>query len=262
MPFRGSPSLRQVRSTRHPQASQQARPSGNDAASPATPRPPVITQCTSLHAPFARPCTALSYRCLSTSSASIPAFPATADTSCTTIPCPRHQPIGPVATPPFPSGRDEIPLFYGETPASLGLQRNREVESWIASIELLTHPATDDTFIRMARGRSRGYAQTLLGPLFEGVTLWTDFKAKLRKFRGASTGQHFFQMLAQTRMAPGQSPLDFYQAVEMAVIQGSRDYPHDIGSKDTCVHTSPTTAGERTLSTCSTHPVQSISLPW
>lgn len=86
----------------------------------------------------------------------------------------------------------------------------------------------------MARGRSCGYAQTLLlGLLFEGVTLWAELRSKLRKkFRGASTAQHIFEMLAQTWMAPGQSPLDFYQAVEMAVIQGSRDYPLDISDTE------------------------------
>lgn len=40
------------------------------------------------------------------------------------------------------------------------------------------------------------------------------------KFSTASTGQYFFEMLAQTRMAQGQSPLDFYQSVEIAVMQG------------------------------------------
>ena len=140
----------------------------------------------------------------------------------------------PASVPTQPSslgGRDEIPTFYGETPASLGLQRNREVESWISSIELLTIPSTHEAFIRMARGRARGYAQmVLLGPLFEGVTAWPEFRAKLRaKFRGASTSQHFLEMMAQTRMVPGQGPLDFYQAVEMAAMQGRRDYPGEIG---------------------------------
>jgi len=121
-------------------------------------------------------------------------------------PLTHNYPAAGVSAPPsFPSGRDEIPVFYGEAPASLGLQRNQEIKSWIASIELLTRPATDDAFIRMAWGRSRGYAQmVLLGPLFEGVTQWHEFKARLRaKFRGASTSQHFFEMLAQARMVPG-----------------------------------------------------------
>lgn len=128
-------------------------------------------------------------------------------------------------------GRDEIPVFYGETPASQALQRNREVESWIATIEMLTRPATDDAFIRMARGRARGYAQmVLLGPVFKEITIWHEFKAKIRtKFRGTCTPERFFDMLAQSRMTPGQSPLDYYQAIEMAVLQGSRDYPYEIG---------------------------------
>lgn len=36
-------------------------------------------------------------------------------------------------------------------------------------------------------------------------------------------------MLAQARKVTGQSPLDFFfQAVEIAVMQGARDYPNDI----------------------------------
>jgi len=133
--------------------------------------------------------------------------------------------------PPALYGRDEIPVFYGETPASHALQRNREVESWIATIEMLTRPATDDAFIRMARGRARGYAQmVLLGPMFKDITIWHEFKAKMRnKFRGTCTPERFFDMLAQSRMTPGQSPLDYYQAIEMAVLQGARDYPCEIG---------------------------------
>lgn len=129
------------------------------------------------------------------------------------------------------SGRDEIPVFYGETPASYGLQRNREVESFISCVEMLTRPLTDEAFIRMARGRTRGYAQmVLLGPQFQGITTWAEFKMALRsKFRGVSTSQQFYEMLAQTRMTPGQSPMDFFQAVEMAVMQGARDYPSDLG---------------------------------
>jgi len=74
-------------------------------------------------------------------------------------PLTHNYPAAGVSAPPsFPSGRDKIPVFYGETPASLGLQRNQEIESWIASIELPTRPATDDAFIRMARDRSWGYA--------------------------------------------------------------------------------------------------------
>ena len=78
-------------------------------------------------------------------------------------PLTHNYPAAGVSAPPsFPSGRDEIPVFYGETPASLGLQHNQEIESWIASIDLLTRPATDDAYIRMARGRSWGYTQMVL----------------------------------------------------------------------------------------------------
>ncbi|ROT61275.1 hypothetical protein C7M84_020947 [Penaeus vannamei] len=39
-------------------------------------------------------------------------------------------------------------------------------------------------------------------------------------------------MLSQSRMIPGQTPLDYYQQVEMAVFQGVRDYPHEIGDAE------------------------------
>lgn len=141
------------------------------------------------------------------------------------------HPAAPASTRQALSGRDEIPVFYGETPASQALQRNREVEAWISTIEMLTQPATDEALIRMARGRARGYAQmVLLGPMFQGITSWQDFKAKLRvKFRGVSTPEHFFEMLSQSKMIPGQSPLDYFQAVEMAILQGAKDYPYEVG---------------------------------
>lgn len=59
--------------------------------------------------------------------------------------------------------------------------------------------------------------------------LSAEFRAKLRiLFREAITAQHYFEMLAQTQMASGQFPLDFYRVVEIAVMQGGRDYPNNI----------------------------------
>jgi len=83
----------------------------------------------------------------------------------------------------------------------------------------------------MARGRARDYAQmVLLGPMFQSLTSWQDFKVTLRaKFREVSTPEHFFEMLSQSKMIPGQSPLDYFQAVEMAILQGAKDYPYEVG---------------------------------
>jgi len=142
----------------------------------------------------------------------------------------RH-PAAPVSTRQALSGRDEILVFYGETPALQALQRNREVEAWISTIEMLTQPATDEALIRMASGRARGYAQmALLGPMFQSITSWQDFKVKLRaNFMRVSKSKHFFEMLSQSKMIPGQSPLDYFQAVEMAILQGAKDYPYEVG---------------------------------
>ncbi|XP_037799860.1 uncharacterized protein LOC119594849 [Penaeus monodon] len=52
------------------------------------------------------------------------------------------HPAAPASTRQALSGRDEIPVFCGETPASQALQRNREVEAWISTIEMPTQPAT------------------------------------------------------------------------------------------------------------------------
>lgn len=83
----------------------------------------------------------------------------------------------------------------------------------------------------MARGSAHRYAQlVLLSPLFEGVATWLEFKAKLRaKSRRVSTSSHFFNMLSQSRLMLGQSLLDYFQTVEMGVMQVAQDYPYDIG---------------------------------
>jgi len=135
---------------------------------------------------------------------------------------------------PIYLGREEVPVFKGDTPASMPLVRNQEVEAWISTIEALARPPTDDNFIRVAKARARGYAQyLLLSPVFEFISSWTEFKAQLRmKFRGTCTSESFFEMLSQSRMIPGQTPLDYYQQVEMAVFQGVRDYPHEIGDAE------------------------------
>jgi len=132
------------------------------------------------------------------------------------------------------SGRDEVPIFCGETPASQGIQRSQELESWISSIELSTRPATSEAYIRMARSRVSGYAWSVLNsPVFASIQDWVSFKAQLRdQFRGVATAQHFYDMLGQARMAVGQGLLDFFRAVELAVQQGVRDYPQDIGNAE------------------------------
>lgn len=139
--------------------------------------------------------------------------------------------------PPAPTtyimSREEVPIFKGETPASKPLQRNQDIEAWIYAIENLTRP-TDEMRIRTARGRARGFAQMLIqSPMFDHITTWNDFKAKLRmKFRGTCSSSHFYDMLSRSRMAPPQTPLDFYQQVEMAVFQGVRDFPNQIGDAE------------------------------
>ncbi|ROT61294.1 hypothetical protein C7M84_020936 [Penaeus vannamei] len=128
------------------------------------------------------------------------------------------------------SGRDEVPVFCGETPASLGIQRSQELESLISRFELSTRPAISEAYIRMARSRVSGYGWSVLNsPVFASIQDWVSFKAQLRdQFRGVATAQHFYNMLGQARMAVGQEPLDFFRSVELAVQQGVRDYPQDI----------------------------------
>ncbi|ROT83882.1 hypothetical protein C7M84_022943 [Penaeus vannamei] len=135
------------------------------------------------------------------------------------------------------SGRDEVPIFCGETPASQGIQRSQELESWISSIELSTRPATSEAYMAwhgMARSRVSGYAWSVLySPVFASIQDWVSFKAQLRdQFRGVATAQHFYDMLDQARVAVGQGPLDFFRSVELAVQQGVRDYSQDIGNAE------------------------------
>ncbi|ROT71470.1 hypothetical protein C7M84_010208 [Penaeus vannamei] len=131
-------------------------------------------------------------------------------------------------------GRDEVPIFCGETPASQGIQRSQELESWISSIELSTQPATSKAYICMARSRISRYAWSVLNsPVFANIQDWVSFKARLRdQFRGVATAQHLYDMHGQARMAVGQGPLDFVHAVELAVEQGVCDYPKDIGNTE------------------------------
>jgi len=86
----------------------------------------------------------------------------------------------------------------------------------------------------MARSKVSGYAWSVLNsPVFTSIQDWVSFKARLwDQFRGIATAQHFYDMLAQARMAVGQGPLDFFRAVELAVQQGLRDYPQDIGNTE------------------------------
>jgi len=127
-----------------------------------------------------------------------------------------------------------VPIFCGETPASLGIQLSQELESWISSIELSTRPATSEAYIRMARSRVSGYAWSVLNsPVFASIQDWVSFKAQLRdQFRGVATAQHFYDILSQARMAVGQGPLDLFRSVELAVQQGVRDYSQDIGNAE------------------------------
>ncbi|ROT84516.1 hypothetical protein C7M84_022276 [Penaeus vannamei] len=137
----------------------------------------------------------------------------------------------------WPVGRDEVPIFCGETPASQGIQRSQELESWISSIELSTRPATSEAYMAwhgMARSRVSGYAwSVLISPVFASIQDWVSFKAQLRdQFRGVATAQHFYDMLDQARVTVGQGPLDFFRSVELAVQQGVRDYSQDIGNAE------------------------------
>ncbi|ROT79063.1 hypothetical protein C7M84_002221 [Penaeus vannamei] len=129
-------------------------------------------------------------------------------------------------------GRDELPIFCGEMPASQGIQRSQELESWISSIELSTRPAISEAYIRMARSRVSRYAWSVLNsPVFANIQDWVSFQAQLQdQFRGVATAQHFYEMHGQARMVVGQGPLDLFRAVEPAVQQGVRDYPQDIGN--------------------------------
>ncbi|ROT81536.1 hypothetical protein C7M84_025301 [Penaeus vannamei] len=85
-------------------------------------------------------------------------------------------------------GRDEVPVFCSETPASQGIQRSQELESWISSIEFSARPATE-AYIRMARSRVSRYAWSVLNsPVFTNIQDWVSFKAQLRdQFRGVAT---------------------------------------------------------------------------
>lgn len=97
--------------------------------------------------------------------------------------------------PPAIHCRDEILALYGEAPASQALQRNREVESWIATIEMLTVPAIDEAFIR-AKGKITWLcAEVLLGlhlkTLQRGMGLRPSYGLRFEGF----TVERFFEML-------------------------------------------------------------------
>lgn len=109
-------------------------------------------------------------------------------------------------------------FFCREMPDSQGIQWNQELESKIFSIELATRPATSKAYIRMAHSKVSRYAWLLLNsPVFANIQDWMSFKARLRdQFWGVAIAQHFYNILAQARMAVGQGLLDFFHAVELA----------------------------------------------
>lgn len=130
--------------------------------------------------------------------------------------------------------KEPIPKFSGDTPAFQPLRRNQEIERWIRQIENLSNPPNDNTFIRNARASCRGPADLIINsPIFDSITIWGDFKSKLRqKFRGTCSASDYFRLLHERRLVSGQAPLDFYIALEGAVYQGVRDYPEAIGEPD------------------------------
>ena len=130
--------------------------------------------------------------------------------------------------------KESVPLFKAETSASQPLLKNQEVESWIRAIEFSTPSPSDQAYIQVARTRCRGTAELIINsPIFDGISCWEEFRAKLRaKFRGTCSPGDFFKLLYQNRMMAGQAPLDFFASLEGAVCQGMRDYPSVIGDPD------------------------------
>lgn len=130
--------------------------------------------------------------------------------------------------------KESVPLFKAETSASQPLLKNQEIESWIRAIEFSTPSPTSEAYIQMAKSRCRGTAELIINsPIFDGITSWEEFRAKLRvKFRGTCSSGDFFKLLYQNRMMAGQAPLDFFASLEGAVCQGMRDYPRVIGDPD------------------------------
>lgn len=130
--------------------------------------------------------------------------------------------------------RDSVPHFKAEVSAAFPLKRNQEVESWLRAIENIVKPANDGAYIRAARASCRGTADLIINsPIFDGITIWLDFKALVRvKFRGTCSSTEFFKHLHSSRLAAGQAPLDFFVSIEGLVYQGYRDYPVAIGVPD------------------------------
>lgn len=130
--------------------------------------------------------------------------------------------------------RENIPAFKAEISAAHPLRRNQEVESWIRSIENLARPQNDQAFMAAARATARGSADLIVNsPIFDNITNWGEFKAKLRlKFRGSCSSTDFFRLLYENKLMAGQAPLDYYVQLEGQVYQGYRDHPEAIGDPD------------------------------
>ncbi|XP_037773992.1 mucin-2-like [Penaeus monodon] len=183
--------------------------SGTEAAT--QPRPPVLPQPTQYGPPPQYTAPVLQPLSIST-----PTHPAAADG--TPVSSSQSWPVQPCdracSCSTLTSGRDEVPVFCGETPVSQGIQ-------WSPGF-----PASSS---------QPGLPPPRLTSAWRVASIqdWVSFKARLwDQFRGIATAQHFYDMLAQARMAVGQGPLDFFRAVELAVQQGLRDYPQDIGNTE------------------------------
>ena len=133
--------------------------------------------------------------------------------------------------------RESVPLFKAEAPASQPLKKNHELESWIRQIENLTRTQTPAAYIRTARAHCRGIAEAIINsPMFDDITDWSEFKAKLRiKFRGTYSAGDFYRLLYEHRMVAGQAPQDYYIVLEATVHQGLRDYPEAVGDPEALV---------------------------
>jgi len=127
--------------------------------------------------------------------------------------------------------QEPIPMFSAKTPASLPLQRNNEVNTWLRQIELLARPNTDAGRITAARTRCSGDAELIINSeLFDDITSWSDFRATIkRKFGGTASAAEFLSLLSKKRLRDHQSPQDLYQEIQGAVLAGACDYARSLG---------------------------------
>ncbi|ROT71691.1 hypothetical protein C7M84_009975 [Penaeus vannamei] len=152
---------------------------------------------------------------------------------------------GPYST--LASGRDEVPVFCSETPASQGIQRSQELESWISSIEFSARPATE-AYIRMARSRVSRYAWSVLNsPVF---TNWVSFKAQLRdQFRGVA--MEFYGDLLPRAALVGGTPV--------STVPGTGSQPARTPAATSPRRWSPHRKGSRQRPWCDYHLMEAIT---